>query len=86
MSVRGLESLDGCQLDGLEFCTRAYTAFDQIRSHPRGVEELRLLTSKRAKRLVEEVMPITRYIQARYSPACASESDGTVEASPTMRI
>ena len=68
LTIRGLESIDGCQLDGLEVCLRAYAVFDQVRNRPGGVEELRLLTTRLSKRLVEEVLPLTSYIQAKYSP------------------
>jgi hypothetical protein len=32
------------------------------------LEELRLLTTKRSKRLVEEILPIAMYVQSRYGP------------------
>ena len=67
MVIRGLESIDGQRLDGLDFCRRAYAAFDEIRNGPNGIEELRLLTTRRSKRLVEEVLPLANYLQQRYS-------------------
>lgn len=66
--TRGLELLDDQLLDGLEFCRRAYQVFDAIRNGPKGIEELRMLTSYRAKKLVEEVLPLVTYVQSRYSP------------------
>jgi hypothetical protein len=68
MAVRGLERLDGRLLDGLAFCTTAYDIFEEIQGTPGGLEELRLLTSKRAKRLMEELLPLARYVQSRYGP------------------
>ena len=68
MTIAGLESLDGQILDGLEFCARAYAVFDEIRNGPGGVEELRMRKNPRAKRMVEEVLPLAYYVQARYGP------------------
>jgi hypothetical protein len=61
-----LSSLDGKLLDGLKFCIRVYDLFEQVRSEADGIEKLRLQSSKREKRLIEELIPITQYIQARY--------------------
>jgi len=60
--------LDGQLLDGLVFCAHAYDAFEQIRSGPRGVEELRLLSSQRSKKMIEEILPLARYVQSQYGP------------------
>jgi hypothetical protein len=68
MAIAGLEVLDGKLLDGLEFCAQAYAAFDRIRNSPGGIEELRMLTSPRAKKMVEEILPLASYVQARYGP------------------
>lgn len=68
MAVPGLESMDGHILDGLEFCSRAYAAFDEIRNGQGGIEELRMRKTPRAKKMVEEVLPLARYVQARYGP------------------
>ena len=62
----GLSALDDKLLDGLRFCTKVYDLFDQIRSEPDGLGKIRLLSTKREKRLLEELIPITQYIQARY--------------------
>ncbi|WP_321477562.1 hypothetical protein [uncultured Paludibaculum sp.] len=61
-----LSALDDKLLDGLRFCTKVYDLFDQIRSEPDGPGKIRLLSSKREKRLLEELIPIAQYIQARY--------------------
>jgi hypothetical protein len=68
MAIRGLEALDGKLLDGLVFCIRAYELLEQIQAEPGGMEELRLITTKRSKRMVEEILPIATLIQARYGP------------------
>src|SRR5689334_18068780 len=61
-----LSALDDNLLDGLRFCTKAYDLLDQIRAEPDGLGKIRLLSSKREKRLLEELLPIAQYIQARY--------------------
>ncbi|HTX39049.1 MAG TPA: hypothetical protein VME43_28690 [Bryobacteraceae bacterium] len=62
-----LPALDDKLLDGLKFCIRVYDLLDQIRSEPDGLGKIRLLASKREKRLLEELLPIAQYIQARTS-------------------
>ena len=61
-----LSALDDKLLDGLHFCTKVYDLFDQIRSEPDGLGKIRLQSSKREKRLLEELLPIAQYIQVRY--------------------
>jgi hypothetical protein len=61
-----LSAIDGQLLDGLVFCRIVYGLFDQIRSGPGGIEKLRLRPTKNEKRLLEELIPIARYVQARY--------------------
>ncbi len=69
MTIEGLEQIDGIPLDGLEFCSRAYSAFDDVRDSTGGIAELRMRKTPRAKRLVEEILPLAAYIQAKYEPA-----------------
>ncbi|MGH9437981.1 MAG: hypothetical protein ACRD22_08805 [Terriglobia bacterium] len=66
---RDLKGLDDCLLDGLEFCKRVYELFDQVKSEPEGIEKLRLRPTNREKKLLEELLPIANYIQARYFAA-----------------
>jgi hypothetical protein len=61
-----LVTIDDHLLDGLDFCRKVYDLFDQIRREPEGKSRLRLRKSKTDKRLVEELLPLARYIQARY--------------------
>src|SRR5438045_3358322 len=61
-----LSTFDGKLLDGLRFCCQVYDLFDQVSSEPDGVAKLRLRPTKVEKRLVEELIPIARYVQARY--------------------
>jgi hypothetical protein len=62
----GLSTFDGQLLDGLDFCRKVYDLFDQVRGEPDGIANLRLRLTKTAKRLVEELLPIAHYVQARY--------------------
>jgi hypothetical protein len=61
-----LATFDDQLLDGLDFCRKVYAFFDQINREPEGKSRLRLRKSKTDKRLVEELLPLARYIQARY--------------------
>jgi hypothetical protein len=61
-----LATFDGQLLDGLDFCKGVYDLFDQIQKGPDGIERLRLRKTKLDKRLIEELIPIARYVQARY--------------------
>lgn len=61
-----LADLDGKLLDGLEFCRKTYDLFEVIRSQPDGVERLRVRKSQTEKRLIEELLPICRYVQTHY--------------------
>src|SRR5579885_3033179 len=61
-----LSGLDDKLIDGLRFCIKVYDLFDQIRSEPDGLAKMRLQSSKREKRLIEELLPLAQYIQARY--------------------
>jgi hypothetical protein len=63
-----LSTFDGKLLDGLFFCRLVYDLFDQIQNGPDGVERLRLRKTKTDKRLVEELLPLAAYVQARYRP------------------
>ncbi|MBZ5505148.1 MAG: hypothetical protein LAO78_06655 [Acidobacteriia bacterium] len=67
----GLATIDGRLMDGLKFCLKVYKLFDQVRGAPDGIAKLRLRPTRTAdmneKKLLEELLPIARYIQARYS-------------------
>ena len=62
-----LADFDNHLMNGLDFCKKAYGLFEQIRRSSNGIERLRLRKGKLEKKLVEELLPIARYIQARYS-------------------
>ena len=63
-----LPEFDGVEMDGLEFCFRTYRLFERIRSQPDGVSTLRMRPSRREKLLLEELMPICKYVQSSYRP------------------
>jgi hypothetical protein len=70
MAARGrlsLSTFDGRLLDGLKFCKSAYDMFNQVRSGPDGISRLRMRPTKEEKRLTEELIPIARYVQTRYT-------------------
>lgn len=58
--------LDGVLLDGFDFCRKVYDLFDQVSEGPDGVAKLRLRPTKVEKRLIEELIPLAHYVQARY--------------------
>jgi hypothetical protein len=66
-AVPGLEEFDGRLLDGLNFCRKAYRLLRRIRGSPGGIRELRLRTTPRAKKLLEEILPLAAFVQSRYS-------------------
>lgn len=61
-----LETLDGQLLDGLEFCAKTYQLFEALRATPGGVNRLRSRSALAEKRLLEELLPICRYVQTFY--------------------
>jgi hypothetical protein len=61
-----LSAFDDRLLDGLNFCSKVYELFNQTRAGPDGITKLRLRRTKQEKRLIEELIPIARYVQARY--------------------
>jgi hypothetical protein len=61
-----LLTFDGQLLDGLDFCSKVYNLFDQVSTGPEGIAKLRLRPTKNEKRLIEELIPIACYVQARY--------------------
>lgn len=58
---------DNHLMNGLLFCKRVYDLFTKIRNSHHGIRKLRLRKGKVEKKLIEELIPIARYIQARYN-------------------
>lgn len=65
--THSLADFDDRLMNGMDFCKKAYSLFEEIRMSPNGVERLRLRKGRLEKKLLEELLPIARYIQARYS-------------------
>jgi hypothetical protein len=61
-----IASFDGKLLDGLRFCGKVYDLLEQTHNEPEGVARIRLQSTKTEKRLVEELLPLARYVQTRY--------------------
>jgi hypothetical protein len=61
-----LSTFDGRLLDGLNFCKKVYDMFDQVRGSADGIAKIRMRPTKNEKRLMEELIPIAQYVQARY--------------------
>jgi hypothetical protein len=62
-----LSDFDGRLMDGFLFCKKVYEFFDQVQQAPGGVLRLRRRPSHGAeKKLLEELLPIARYVQQRY--------------------
>ncbi len=63
-----LAELNGTLIDGLAFCAKTYAVFERLRSAPDGPDRLRLRATSAHKRLLEELLPICRYVQTYYRP------------------
>lgn len=63
-----LTQFDGILLDGLEFCSKVYALFESIRSATDGPSRLRRRPTRVEKKLLEELLPISKYVQASYRP------------------
>jgi hypothetical protein len=65
MKLITLESFHNKWMHGFIFCHRAYSLFNQIRNEPDGIERLRMRKSDIEKKLIEEILPIAKYIQLK---------------------
>lgn len=61
-----LSNFDSKNLDGLDFCAKVYTLFEDIRNRPNGISNLRLKSTRLEKKIIEELLPICKYIQSKY--------------------
>lgn len=68
MTTNSLREFDGILMQGLEFCAKVYSLFETVRTAPDGASRLRLRSSRIEKKLLEELLPICRYIQSSYRP------------------
>jgi hypothetical protein len=62
MAVAGLEPVDGVWLSADEFRERCFTRLLAIKGKPGGIDEMTRLSTPRAKKLSEELMPIAAYV------------------------
>lgn len=67
-TIDPLLQFDGTLLDGLEFCSKVYALFEEIRCSDNGLSRLRMRPSLVEKRLLDELLPICRYVQVSYRP------------------
>lgn len=65
MENADLDDFDGKFIDGLDFCRRVYKLFEEVRQANGGVRKLRE-RQRPEKRLIEELLPICRYVQTYY--------------------
>lgn len=61
-----LSTFDDQLLDGLDFCRKAYDLLDQVQAETDGIARIRVRRTLSEKRLIEELLPIASYVQARY--------------------
>lgn len=67
MTTDSLAQFDGNLIDGLQFCSMAYGLFESVRNTPGGPSRLRQ-RPRPEKKLLEEILPICKYVQASYRP------------------
>lgn len=60
--------VDGVWLDGLEFCSRVYATHERLMLEPDSTTRLRTRPTDFEKKLLEELLPLCRYIQTVYGP------------------
>lgn len=68
MDGPNLSHIDGNLIDGLQFCRMVYELFESIRVTSEGRSRLRMRAGGVEKKLIEELLPICKYVQAKYRP------------------
>ncbi len=66
MVCTNLDEIHDRLLDGLVFCARVYELFESVRNSEDGRSLLRMRRGDTAKKLLEELLPICKYVQANY--------------------
>ena len=66
MEKISLDRFDGKLIDGLKFCSLVYELFENIRESEGGPSRLRIRPTTLEKRLLEELLPICKYVQENY--------------------
>lgn len=67
MTTASLDQFHDQWIDGLDFCRMVYARFEEVRTSDEGVDKLRA-RQRPEKKLLEELLPICRYIQTYYGP------------------
>jgi hypothetical protein len=85
MSASSLMQFDNQLMDGLEFCKRVYDLFDEVQGSDNGPSRLRMRPTRLEKKLIEELLPLSRYIQfnyriGRYISICWIDDNQTYDA------
>ena len=65
--MQELSEVNNRLMDGLNFCKKTYKIFESIRASKGGIQKLRLREGRLEKKLIEELLPVTRYVQMKYS-------------------
>ena len=68
MDATPLAQFDGNLIDGLEFCSMVYAVYESIRNTADGPSRMRRRSTHVEKRLLDELLPICKYIQESYRP------------------
>jgi hypothetical protein len=63
-----LAIFDDKLMNGLDFCEKVYDLVENVTNSPNGIEALQLQNSPELKKLVEKLIPLSKYIQGRYGP------------------
>lgn len=66
MEDPNLSHISGKLIDGLQFCAQVYDLFEAVRTTDKGQSRLRMRDSPAIKKLVEELLPICKYVQTKY--------------------
>lgn len=66
--INSYASVDEIWLDGLEFCSRVYVMHEALMQRPDATTRLRTRPTDFEKKLLEELLPLCRYIQTVYGP------------------
>jgi hypothetical protein len=65
-AIPELDQFNGKLIDGLRFCSKVYKLFESIRRSAGGISRMRRRPTRLEKKLLEELLPICRYVQASY--------------------
>jgi hypothetical protein len=63
-----LSVFDGKLMNGLDFCRKVYDLVNDIRKSPNDIDPLGLRNGPELKKIVEKLIPLSKYIQGCYGP------------------